>query len=150
MVTDNALFNVKEGVVMGNDLMKHFDKYNHKNICDAKEFLFNSINNELETQLCQNCKNDDSFVTFWLNLIHIVQSISIDWFNKIKDRIKGCKINDCPGQNVELIVIDFLTDWKDLHGAGLCGQNLTLTMLNTIMEAGGTNNKDFQFTSSRS
>ena len=76
--------------------------------------------------------------------------MSIDWFNKIKDCIKGRKINDCPGQNVELIVTDFLTDWKDLHGAGMYDQNLTLTMLNTIMEAGGTNNKDFQFTSSRS
>ena len=145
VVTDHALFNIKEGVVMGNNLMKHFDKYNHENIHDAKEFLFNSIDDKFETQLYQNCKDDDSFVTFWLNLIHIVQSISIDWFSKIKDHIKGRKINDYPGQNMELIVTDFLTNWKDLHGAGMHDQNLTLTTLNTTMEAGGTNNEDFRF-----
>ena len=62
VVTDHTLFNIKKVVAMGNDLMKHFDKCNHENICDAKEFLFNSINNELETQLHQNCKNNGSFV----------------------------------------------------------------------------------------
>ena len=46
---------------------------------------------------------------------------------------------------MELVVTDFLTDWKDLHGAGMHDQNLTLTMLNTIWEAGGTNDKDLWF-----
>ena len=82
-VTDHALFNIKEGVAMGDNLTKHFDKCDCKNICNAKEFLFNSINNEFKTQLHHNCKDNDSFVAFWLNLIHVLQSVSIDWFNKI-------------------------------------------------------------------
>ena len=44
---------------------------------------------------------------------------------------------------MESLVSDFLNDWKDLHQAGLHDQNLTLTMLNMIMEAGGNSNEDF-------
>ena len=78
-------------------------------------------------------------------MICIMRSASINQFDKIKDRVKGHKINDCPRQNVELIVTDFLADWKNLHSAGMCDQNLVLTMISTIMEAGGTDNKDFRF-----
>ena len=38
----------------------------------------------------------------------------------------------------------YLHDWQELHGAGLYDQNLTMTMLNKMMEAGGTNNEDFR------
>ena len=72
VVTDHALFKIKEAVVMGNDLIKHFNKCDHMNVRDAKEFLFNSVDDKLETQFCQNCKDNDSFVTFWLNLIQVV------------------------------------------------------------------------------
>ena len=146
VVTDHALFNIKDGVTMGNLYQKEkFDRYDLDNVRDAKELLLKSIDHELETQLYENCTEEDSFVAYWLNLIHIVRSVSVDRFDKIKDRIKARNINDYPGQSVELIVTDFLTDWRELHGAGMYDQNLTLSMLNTIMEAGGTANEDFRF-----
>ena len=43
VVTDRALFNIKEGVAMGNDLTKHFNKCDHTNACDAKEFLLTPL-----------------------------------------------------------------------------------------------------------
>ena len=142
---EHARFNLKDGVTQGNALLSRFDTYDHENVRDAKEFLCNSVDSELETQLYENCQDDDSFVAYWLNLIHIVRSVSIDRFDKVKDRIKSQRINDYPGQSVELIVTDYLSDWKDLHGAGLYDQNLTMAMLNATMEAGGATNEDFRY-----
>ena len=146
VVDHHALFNLKEGSKTGNDLKKNkFDSYDHANDRDAKEFLLNSVDAELESQLYENCEDEDSFVTLWLNLIHIIRSVSIDRFDKVKDRIKNRKMSDYSGENVESISSDFLSDWKDLHGARLYDQNLTMTMLNTIMQAGGTVNEDFRY-----
>ena len=144
VISEHARFNVKVGVKLGNDALVNYDSYDLENIRDAKEFLLNSVDDELETQLYENCKDDDSFIAYWLNLTHIVRSVSIDRFDKVKDRIKSRKIANYAGENVEAIVTDFLSDWKELHGAGLYDQNLTLTMLNSIMEAGGTANEDFR------
>ena len=146
VITNHARFNLKSGaskaVILYNTM---FDSYDKDNDRDAKDFLMNSISDDLETQLYENCNDDDPFSVYWLNLIHIVKSVSIDRFDKIKDRIKARKIKDYPSENVELIATDFLNDWKELHGASLYDHNLTMTMLNAIMAAGGTENEDFRY-----
>ena len=81
------------------------------------------------------CTEQDSFVTWWLNLIHLVRSVSIDKFDKIKDRIKRRKTTDYEGENIESIAADFLADWRDLHGARMYNQSLTMVMLNTILQS---------------
>ena len=145
VIDSHALFNLKEGSVLGNNIKDtEFDSYSFDNDREAKEFLMASLDPELETQLLQDCNDDDSFVAVWLTLIHIVRSESIVRFNKIKDRIKDCKLSDYSGENIESIATDFLMDFKDLHGGRMYDQSLTLTMLNTVMEAGGTSNEDFK------
>ena len=57
--------------------------------------------------------------------------------------IKNRKMSSYAGENVEKIATDYLNDWKEIHGAVLYDHNLTLTMLTTIMTAGGSNNEDF-------
>ena len=86
----------------------------------------------------------DSFAAVWLNFMHVIRSVSVNRFDKIKDQIKAGSIKNHAGENTEKIASDFLNDWKELHCAGLCDQNLSLTMLNAIMEAGGTTNEDFK------
>ena len=79
VITDHARFNLKQGVKKANEIMeKHFDAYDIANVRDAKEFLLNSIDADLETQLYENCTDEDSFCAYWFNLIHIVRSVSID------------------------------------------------------------------------
>ena len=148
VVNSHALFNLKEGIVSGNHIKDtEFDSYCHDNDRDAKEFLLNSVDEALETQLYQDCKDEDSFVSVWLTLIHIIRSVSINRFDKVKDRIKTRKISNYSGENMESIASDFLVDYKDLHGGQMYDPSLTLTMLNMIMEAGGTSNEDFRFRS---
>ena len=146
VIEHHAKFTVKAGSVSGNMLMSTmYDGYDLENVQDAKDFLTNSLDSDLEKQLNQNCKDDDSFVAWWLELIHIVKTVSFDRFDAIKDRLKARKPSDYAGEDIESLVTDYLSDWKELHSAGLYDQSLTLTMLNTIMDAGGTTNEDFRF-----
>ena len=145
VITTHARFNFKEVMKEGNTIMEnHFDSYSIANVEDAKEFLMNSIDEDLEKQLYENCANEDSFVTIWMNLIHVIKTVSINRFDKIKDRIKSRKIKNYEGENVEKLASDFLADFKELKSAGMYDQNLTMTMLISIMEAGGVENEDFR------
>ena len=92
-----------------------YDTYDQANIRDAKKFLLNSIDESLENQMYENCPDDDTFISYWMNLMRLVGSISIDRFDKIKNRIKARNINQYPGQDISLMCSDFLSDWKELH-----------------------------------
>ena len=146
IINQHGLYTLKDGSALGNRIKeREFDSYCHDNDRDAKDFVLNSVDEELESQLYQDCQEEDSFVAMWLTLIHIVRLVSINRFDAIKERIRSRKISDYPGENVETILTDFLTDYKDLHSAQMYNQNLTLTMLTAIMEAGGTANEDFKY-----
>ena len=146
VITDHARFNCVDGVKAAKEHMEKYyvDSYCHGNDSDAKRFLLNSIDEYLENQLYENCEDDEPFCSFWFNLIHVIRSESVKRFSKIKDNIKARKIQDYPGENVESIVTDFLSDWKELNGAGMYDQALTMDMLEAIMEAGGESNEDFR------
>lgn len=144
VLTEHARFTLKEGCEAGNDYNKmQYDEYDLENIRDARKFLLNSVDEHLKTQLYQNCKDEDSFVAVWFNLIHLVRSVSINRFDKIKERIKERQISQYSGENIEELVTDYIADWQELHDAGLYDHNLTMTMLNKLLEAGGENNEDF-------
>ena len=36
----------------------------------------------------ENCEEESTFVSYWMNLMQIIESISIDRFDKIKERIE--------------------------------------------------------------
>ena len=137
VIDHHARFEVKAGVRAANLLKTNntWDGYDLDNIREAKDFLLNSIDDDLEKQLYEVCDDEDTFAAYWLRLIHIVKSVSIDRFDKIKDRIKNRKLSQYAGENIEKLGSDYLADWTELHGAGLYDQNLTMTMLNEIMAA---------------
>ena len=137
VIFNHARFDYRNGVQESNTMMSNgtWDRYDWENIRDAKRFLLNSLDEDLKKQLYESRSDEDSFTAYWLNLIHIIKSVSIDRFDKIKDRIKRRKLSDYAGENIESIASDYLKDWKELHGAGLYDQNLTMKMLSTIMSA---------------
>ena len=127
----------------GNDLkLNHWGPYDLENDEDAKRYLIDSISLDLETQLCQNCDNDDSFITYWMNLVHIVKSVTINCFDKIKNKFKERKIADYASENIEEMATDYLNNWEELHEAELYDHNLTRFRLDAIMQAA---NEDFKF-----
>jgi hypothetical protein len=66
-------------------------------------------------------------------------------FDMIKANLKKRRMTDYPGQNVEMIVSDYLSDWKELDSATMYDHNLTMNMLTTILDAGGNGNENFKF-----
>ena len=68
VINHHAKFDVKDATKEANTLMTNgtWDAYDLDNIRDAKEFLLNSISEDLETQLYENCEDTDSFSAYWL------------------------------------------------------------------------------------
>ena len=112
---------------------------------DAIDFLCNSLDEELLNIVYETCEEDDSFVAYWLSLIHIIRSVSIERCEKIKQRLKDRKISQCSGENVEAICSDYLRDYEELRQGNMYDHKLTLVMINRIMEAGGASNEDFRY-----
>ncbi len=147
VVDHHALFPTKEGAQKGKDQKDHstkYDRYCHDNDRDAREFLINSLDEDLEKQIYENCSDEDSFITVWFNLINLVKSTSVTRFDKIKDKLKARRVENYKGEDIEAIASDYLSDWTELHGASMYDQNLTLTMLDEIMKSGGSANEDFR------
>ena len=146
IITDHGKFTLNEGSIKGDETaLVYYDEYAHSDMKDAKKFIYNSCCEDLKKQLNENCPKECSFVTYWLELIHTMQSVSMERFDSMKDRVKSRKITDYDGENVELIVTDYLADWDQLHSASMYDHNLTLNMLNTILSAGGADNEGFKF-----
>ena len=122
-----------------------FFKYDLNNTKDAKKFLYNSFDDELKKQLNENCTKECSFVAYWLELIHAMRSVSMERFDKIRERLKKCKITDYDGENVEKLASDYLADYEELDSAAMYDHNLNLNMLNAILDAGGPKNEGFKF-----
>ena len=148
-VLDNhALFDMKEGVDEANELLENeFDEYTLAADRDGKKYLLNSLDPYLETQLRAKVKDSDCFVAYWLRLIHIIKSVSVDRFEAIKDRIKSRKLSNYASEDIEAIATDYLKDYEELEAAGMYDHTLTMKMLNTIMTAGGDSQEaeDFRY-----
>ena len=79
VINNHSQFDLDAATKEGNDLKDNYsDGYSHQAMEDAKIFLLNSISEDLETQLYQNCNEEDSFIAYWMNLVHIVNSVTID------------------------------------------------------------------------
>ena len=142
VVTNHARFTFEEAKNAEAEQAPKYDSYDLANILDAVEWLDNSIDEDLDKQLYENCPEGATFIIRWMHLIKIVGTTSIDRFDKIKDRIKGRLLANYPGENVDQICSDYNTDWRELHGAQMYDNNLTLMMVQIIMHGG---NEDFRF-----
>ena len=146
IVTNHGKYTLGEGTIQGDeDAAVYFDNHDKNNVRDAKRFVYNSCNEELRQQLNENCARDCSFVTYWLELIHATQSVSMERFASVTERIKNRKVSQYPGENIERMCSDYLRDWKELDTAAMFDNNLIMNMINNMMEAGGPNNEEFRF-----
>ena len=146
IVTNHGKYTLGEGTIQGDeDAAVYFDNHDKNNVRDAKRFVYNSCNEELRQQLNENCTRDCSFVTYWLELIHATQSVSMERFASVTERIKNRKVSQYPGENIERMCSDYLRDWKELDTAAMFDNNLIMNMINNMMEAGGPNNEEFRF-----
>ena len=94
VIESHSLFDKKTGTNHAQSVMDtYYDAYDMANVEDAKDFLISSVDDDLEQQIVENCEPDDSFVTYWLQLIHIIKSSSVERYDKIKECIKTCNLS---------------------------------------------------------
>jgi transposase InsO family protein len=144
VVTDHSKFNFDSIELLELAQKNNYDKYDKSNVRDAKKFLLSSVNPEMKKQIHENCTDEDSFIVYWMNLMLLVRPMSSRQFESIVRRIEGRNIKDYPGENVISMASDYLSDFTELHQAGMYEHKLTYTMLSQMMEGGGSNNEDYR------
>ncbi len=60
------------------------------------------------------------------------------------DQMKERKVSSYGAQNIELAASDWITNYKELHGASMYNPNTTMYVVNARMEAGGSS-EDFRY-----
>ena len=93
-----------------------------------------TLDDSLEKQMYMNTDRLDSFIVCWMNLMSIVESISINRFDGIKAKLKSRNVGQYPGQNIVMLCSDYLSDYTDLDNTSMYDFTLTMHMLQKIME----------------
>jgi hypothetical protein len=107
--------------------------------------VLSSLLHALMSKIKEKTEDSDSFHIVWLQLIKTIQSTSIKCIEDLKATIKARHPSQYAGENIEMLASDFRKDACELTTAGQYDHNLTLTMLETFLLAGGSGNENFRF-----
>ena len=125
---------------------KLYDEYDKANDKAAIAYLLDSLDPAVAKELRTKTTESDNFPVVYLQFIKTVRSvISVERFKTIKDRIASRKAANYPGEDLNKLALDFMTDAQELEIANQYTHDLTLTMLETFMKAGGPDNEDFRY-----
>ena len=123
---------------------RKFDSYDEANNEDAKEFVLNSIDDDIKREVKQRVKiTECAFAELWMRIIHVTRFISRTYFNTLIAHVKERKISDYHAENIITMSKDYYEDWKTLHDAGAYDHQVTADMLKEMMKAGGTGNEGY-------
>ena len=104
VIDEHGKLNHKKACKDANDLaLLFFDEYDHVNQKDAKRFLLNSLSDDLKKQLNQTVYKNDCFIVYWLELMKILRSVTVEKYYRLMDQMKVRQVSKYPSQNIELI-----------------------------------------------
>ena len=144
VVDQHSLFSREQGIAAGKAAEKHFDAYDHGNSENAATFLLNSIDDSLVTQVEEGCAPDDSFVTHWFHLMHVIRSVSLDRFNALRAKLKAIDVRGYEGEDIEAMASAILVIYEELHAATEFDFNSLTDIIDAICKAAG-GAEDFKF-----
>jgi len=78
-----------------------FDKYDRSNAVDANEYIKATLGTDLKRDLELRERSDDLPAVTWMRVMHLVQDISIERYNRLKDDLKKISPLDEAGENVK-------------------------------------------------
>ena len=102
-----------------------------------KRFLINSLSDDLKKQLNQTVYKTDCFIVYWLELMKILRSITVEKYYRVMDQMKARTVSKYSGQNIELISSDWLNDFEELEGASMYDHNITMHVINRLLDCNG-------------
>eukprot|EP00550_Attheya_septentrionalis_P010110 CAMPEP_0198300780 /NCGR_PEP_ID=MMETSP1449-20131203/49466_1 /TAXON_ID=420275 /ORGANISM="Attheya septentrionalis, Strain CCMP2084" /LENGTH=427 /DNA_ID=CAMNT_0044002693 /DNA_START=230 /DNA_END=1510 /DNA_ORIENTATION=+ len=146
VVKSFSRYTILTGIAASKLLSPKFDKYDRLNDAASKTYLLDSLDTSILEDMMHTIEPDDTFAIVWLRVIEVVQSMSIERFNEIKERIKKRHPKQYPGEDVAALTKDLMQDAKELTIAGQYDHNLTLTILELLLLAGGSSGtEDYTF-----
>lgn len=137
IITDHAKFTMEEAETAEREqFTKHYDLYDKSNVIDAIEYVTSTLDDHLEEQVHQVQVAGEGFIVFWMKLMSIIKSTSIDYYESIKTKIRGLRIANEPGQDVTLLCSKYYQYWKLLDQGGVYDNYLTVHMVKELMKTG--------------
>ena len=145
VVSNHGRFNHSKACKEANDVaLIHFDEYDQANQKDAIKFLLNSLDTDLRKQLLESVYKEDCFIVYWLTLMRIVRSVSVDRYYRVMEEMKRRRVTNYPAQDIEQAASDWLANYQELNGANMYSHDITMHVLNSLLEAGGAS-EDFRY-----
>ena len=121
-----------------------FDHYDVNNNAAGHDFLLDLHEPKLCDMVSEKLDDDDGYLVTWLQLIKSIQMTIIEHYKTLKKQSQGCCPSQFPGQNVATLASTFCVYAHELDNAYAYDHNLTLTMLETFLLAGGNDNEDYR------
>ena len=126
----NAVILLKEG-------KKHFDQWDKENDANARQFLINSLDDDILEAIKHQIQPEFSFTTVWLYLIHHIITTSSARFDDIKSTIRSMSPLQYEAQNITLLANDYIDKFKELESGGQMDYNLITSVLQSFHSADG-------------
>ena len=144
VVTDHPRFTSKTAQKSAKILHSRFDGYDKVNDNAAVQFILNSLKEEMKNEIKDDMEEDDPAVVVWMRVIETFRSTSVSRYDKLKSQLKGIKPSQYSQENLIKMVQDMQKIEMELKKGGQWDHNLTLSILENALEAGGDNNETFR------
>ena len=105
----NLEFNIEK---INKFAQENYDEFDQLNDNDAQELLFNSISDQLRSDLQLVVEHSDCFVSVYLRLLDLVVSVSSAHHDKLRESIRTTLPNKYPGEDVKALC-DFYKEAAD-------------------------------------
>ena len=110
----------------------NYDDFDQLNDNAAQEFLFNSVSDQLRTDLQLVVEHSDCFVSVYLRLMDLVVSVSSAHHDKLRESIRLKLPKQYPGEDVKSLCEFYKESADELHRASQFNPTLILDMLQNL------------------
>jgi hypothetical protein len=110
-----------------------FDSWDKKHDFEARQFLLNSLSDEVKSGFETFHERDDTFAATWLKLIHYLVTTTSKTYDEMKQTIRSKRPQQYAGQNIEAMAIDLIQIAKEVDNAGYYSHSLTLNMVDSFL-----------------
>lgn len=101
VIIEHTKFTPARALALESFQKKWYDKCDQQNMKNAKKLLINSLENKLQKQMFETCWEDNSFIDHWMELMLLVQPISMQQCERVKKQLKNRSIKSYVGENFE-------------------------------------------------
>ena len=86
-------------------------------------------------------EEEKTFASYWLRTMHKNSVSDGEHYKNITRRLEKCKASDYPGEDLSMLVTDYIADVEELEKGGMYDHRSTKIMLETFVAAGGEHEK---------